>query len=241
MRDTFAHPDEARGNASSGLSASGRAGSAGAGVDVAAITDHTAPPSPIAAGEAELLARLRAGDDAAFTLLVVTNTPRLLAVARRVSRNEADAEDAVQEAFASAFKAIHTFDGRSALSTWLHRIVVNAALSRARKAGTRRESSIEDLLPRFEGGRHESRPSPWRDVTPDGGIDVETKEAVRAAIAELPEEFRAVIVLKDIEGLQSAEIAAALGISDALVRQRVHRGRQALIKLLTPTLKEAST
>lgn len=191
------------------------------------------------AAERELVERLRSGDQVAFESLVRTHAPRLFAVARRVSRSQSDAEDAVQETFLAAFRSIDRFDGRSTLGTWLHRIVVNAALARARRAVARRESPIEDLLPRFEAGRHECSPRPWRIVASEAGIDSDTREALLAALAALPDDFRTAVVLKDVEGMESAEIAAALGISDALVRQRVHRGRQALIGLLTPALREA--
>jgi RNA polymerase sigma-70 factor (ECF subfamily) len=200
---------------------------------------RAAPRSvPIADEEASLLARLRAGDDRAYEQLVRSNTPRLLAVARRITPSETDAEDAVQEAFLQAFRSIGGFDGRSALSTWLHRIVVNVALSRLRRAGSRRERPLDELLPEFAGGRHAASPRPWRALPHDGGTDTELRDAVRRAIADLPEEFRAVLLLKDVGGMQSAEIAASLGISDALVRQRVHRARLALMKSLAPTLEE---
>ncbi len=196
------------------------------------------PAGHVEQDESALVRRLQAGEDAAYEELVRTLTGRLLAVARRIARSEADAEDAVQEGFLSAFKSIHAFDGRSTLSTWFHRIVVNAALMKARKASSRRESSIEGLLPQFESGRHKVRPVPWRDVTTDAPSRIEQREALWKAVDELPPEFRAVIVLKDIEGLQSSEIAASLGISDALVRQRLHRGRQALMRLLAPVMEE---
>lgn len=198
-----------------------------------------APMQPGAVdAERELLARLRAGDDKAFEHLVRSHSPRLLAVARRLCQSAADADDALQEAFLAAFRAIDRFDGRSTVGTWLHRIVVNAALARSRRIRTESSSSIEALLPHFEGGRHARSPSPWRPVDPDRVIDVELRDAVREAIQRLPDDFRTVIVLKDVEGMSSAEIATALGISDHLVRQRVHRGRQALIRLLTPVLQE---
>lgn len=200
-----------------------------------------AVPGASPTDEAELIERLRAGDDAAFETLVRTHTPRMLAVARRVAGSEADAEDAVQDAFVSVFKSIHSFHARSSLGTWLHRIVVNKALTRARKTHARRESSIEGLLPAFHEGRHSSQPEPWRRVTSDGGPSVEVIEALNAALSSLPEEFRAAVVLKDVEGLQSSEIALALGISDALARQRVHRGRQALMKLMQPTMQESAS
>ena len=198
--------------------------------------------APSAADEADLVRRLKAGEDAAYEELVRSLTPRLLAVARRATRTEADAEDAVQEAFLSAFKAIGSFDGRSTLSTWLHRIVVNAALMKARRASTRRETSIEALLPTFENGHHSRSPRAWsgdgsgEDVTGEGGVGIERKRALWEAIARLPEEFRDVVLMRDVEQMESKAVAAALGISDALVRQRLHRARQALVRMLEPVM-----
>ncbi|MDX2131268.1 MAG: sigma-70 family RNA polymerase sigma factor [Planctomycetota bacterium] len=182
--------------------------------------------------EAALVRGLRARDERAYEHLVRTVGGRLLAVARRICASEADAEDAVQEAFVSALRAIDEFDGRAAVSTWLHRIVVNAALAKARRDRTRRERPIDDLMPRFTEGHHAESPRRWEDVTPGGGVPIEEAEAVRRALDTLPEEFRSVLVLRDIEGMESKAVAVALGISDALVRQRLHRGRLALMKLL---------
>src|SRR4249920_2096939 len=100
--------------------------------------------------ERELLAGLRRGDNAAFATLVRDNTGRLLAVARRILRNPDDAGDAVQEAFMQAFRAIDRFEGESRISTWLHRITVNACLLRLRHAKRHPEASIEEMLPQFD-------------------------------------------------------------------------------------------
>jgi RNA polymerase sigma-70 factor, ECF subfamily len=198
----------------------------------------TVPDSMAGGGEDELLRRLRRGDDEAYERLVRDLTPRLLSVARRIVRSMADAEDAVQEGFVSAFRGIETFDGRSTLATWIHRIVVNAALARLRSKTGRGEVSVEALMPQFESGLHTVRPTPWRQVNADDARRAEEREALDVAIARLPVDFRTVIVLKDIEGHGSDEVAEMLGISAALVRQRLHRGRMALMKLLEPTLKE---
>ena len=203
---------------------------------------------PAAAGEQaalpneqDLIRRLKAGEDAAFEELVRTLTGRLLTVARRIARTEQDAEDAVQEAFLSAFKSILAFDGRSALSTWLHRITVNAVLARSRRQGGRADVSLDTLLPTFEAsGLHHEKPKAWAAVTDQGEARIQQQEALRRAMDQLPDEFRAVLVLRDVEGLDSRAVAESLQISDALVRQRLHRGRQALMKLLEPVMLEQS-
>lgn len=199
----------------------------------------TSQPEEVTPDERALLERLRRGDEDAFEDLVRTTGRRLLAVARRITRSEQDAEDAVQEAFLSAFRALPGFDGRSSISTWLHRIVVNAAIKRSRTPARRNESSIEDLVHRFDAsGDYADRPQPWASDTDDPQSRARTREALAQAIDQLPDEFRSVILLRDVYGHDSRSVAASLGISDALVRQRLHRARQALTKLLEPLMAE---
>lgn len=115
--------------------------------------------------EEALLAALRAGEDVAFTAFAHQHAGPMLAVARRIVGNEEDARDALQEAFLSAFKAIKTFEGGSRLSTWLHRIVVNAALMKLRSRKRAQERSIEDLLPKFLSDGHPVTPAAaWRET-----------------------------------------------------------------------------
>src|SRR6516162_7582071 len=152
--------------------------------------------------EPAMLARMQAGDDEAFEACVRTHCSRMLAVARRILRNEEDARDAVQEAFLSAFKQIGHFKGLSGLGTWLHRIVVNAALGRLRKLQRHPEKSIEDLLPHFGDGEHQiDPPVPWKG-TPEAPVqELETCALVQRCISQLPENYRIVLLLRDIEGL----------------------------------------
>jgi RNA polymerase sigma-70 factor, ECF subfamily len=194
-------------------------------------------PTQIQTPDDDLLRRLKAGEEAAYSDLANSLTDYLLGVARRITQTEADAEDAVQEAFLSAFKSISEFDGRSTLKTWLHRIVVNAALLRLRKQKARAEIPIEQLLPAFANGLHSNHPKPWRDVTNDPSLRIEEREALWLAMDQLPEEFRTIVIMRDVEGMPSKEVAKALGMSDALARQRLHRGRQALVKLLDPVMR----
>jgi RNA polymerase sigma-70 factor (ECF subfamily) len=183
--------------------------------------------------EAQLVERLRAGDEAAFEALVRTYGGRLLAVARRYLPNEHDARDVLQEAFLAAFRSIGSFAGGSKLSTWLHRIVVNAALMKIRSRGRRREESIDDLLPRFaEDGHHEDGVPAWETA---GDVLVEREEervTVRRAIERLPEAYRTVLLLRDIEERDTEETATLLGVSAQAVKTRLHRARQALRTLL---------
>ena len=191
------------------------------------------------AGEADLVARLRAGSDAAYEELVRAQGARLLAVARRLLRSEEDARDAVQDAFISAFRAIDRFEGGSRLSTWLHRIVVNAALMKLRSQQRKPETSIEDLLPRFlEDGHFAEPPAEWQQTADQALERHETRELVRQAIDGLPENYRTVLLLRDIEELDTAETAEALGVTANAVKIRLHRARQALRGQLDEHMRE---
>lgn len=200
----------------------------------------TAAPTPATIdGDADLLAPLRAGDAAAFETLVRRHGGRLLAVARRIVGNDEDANDVLQDTFLSAFKALEDFDGRSQLASWLHRIAVNCALQRLRSR--RRKPpvcSIDELLPTFKENGHRDDPrGPWTENVDCAIARQETRTLVRRAIGKLPEDYRTVLVLRDIEGLDTAETAGALGVSEGVVKTRLHRARQALRTLLDPHMR----
>lgn len=185
--------------------------------------------------DASLLAALRSGDESAFETLVRSYGGRMLAVARRVLGNDDDAQDAVQEAFLSAFKSLAAFDGRSQLATWLHRIVVNASLMKLRTKKRHPEQSIDDLLPTFKTDGHQQAPAArWKESGPAESDRLETRELVRQQIEKLPESYRIVLLLRDIEEHDTETVAQMLDISVAAVKVRLHRARQALRTLLDP-------
>ncbi len=188
-----------------------------------------APPD----ADATLVDRLRAGDPQAFETLVREHGGRMLAVARRVVSAEDDARDVVQEALLSAFRSIRSFEGTARLSTWLHRIVVNAGLMKLRSRRRRREDSIDDLLPHFDEDGHFAEPVTHWDAHAETLLERrETRDIVRRAIDRLPDNYRIVLILRDIEELDTDETAAALGIMPNAVKTRLHRARQALRTLL---------
>jgi RNA polymerase sigma-70 factor, ECF subfamily len=192
--------------------------------------------------ERDLLERLRRGDDQAYEALVRAESGHLLAVARRILRNEQDAEDAVQQAFLSAFRALPSFNGACRLTTWLHRIVTNAALMKLRASAHRPEESIEHLLPRFlDDGHHERQFSEWSLPADARLARQEAAQTVRAAIDRLPERYRTVLLLRDIEELDTAEVAAMLGVTPNAVKVRLHRARQALVTELEPVFGAADS
>jgi len=182
-----------------------------------------------AESDAQLVARLQQGDDEAFEAVVRTYGGRLLAVARRLLGNDADAQDAVQDSFVRAFKAIHGFEERAQLYTWLHRIVVNTSLMKLRERRRKPTESIEEQLPGFADAHQKVTAREWSDAVLERK---ETAALVREAIALLPDQYREVLVLRDIEDRDTAETAGLLGTTPNAVKVRLHRARQALRTLL---------
>jgi RNA polymerase sigma-70 factor, ECF subfamily len=189
------------------------------------------PPST----DAILLAGLRSGNQYAFEELVRRFGGRLLATARRYLRSEADACDALQDAFLCAFKSIDTFKGDSQLSTWLHRILVSSALMhlRAKRGCVEADGrEIDGLLPRFDtvgnwiDERIHSLPA---HVLFEAS---ETRALVRRCIDLLPDNYRIVLILRDIEELATEEVASMLDVTPGNVKVRIHRARQALKAML---------
>lgn len=187
----------------------------------------------VLADDANFVARLRAGDNTAFEELVRGTTASLLATARRFLRNDEDARDAVQSSFVQAFQALPRFRAQSRISTWLHRIVINESLQRLRKKTHEEVELDEELLPRFAADGHQTpAATDWTDSAEAALERQETAAIVQAAIDRLPEAYRTVLMLRDIEELDAAEAAKMLGITTNLLKVRLHRARQALRTLL---------
>jgi RNA polymerase sigma-70 factor, ECF subfamily len=183
----------------------------------------------------KLVAAFRAGDLTAFEMIVREHGRGLLAVARRLLRNDDDAREAVQDAFVSAFRSCRRFEGSSRISTWLHRIVVNSCLMRLRTQRRSVEVPIDDWLPRFlPDGHHEASFIDWSNAAHAMIEQQETCALVRRCIDQLPDSYRTVLLMHDIEGIPVDEVAAALDISANAVHIRLHRARQALRTLLDP-------
>ncbi|MFB7786511.1 RNA polymerase sigma factor SigM [Streptomyces vinaceus] len=174
----------------------------------------------------ELLALHVAGDPDAFGELVRRHRDRLWAVALRTLGDREEAADAVQDALVSAYRAAHTFRGESAVTTWLHRITVNACLDRARKAASRRTSPLDDTE-RLESllEPHESAEAPAERQ--------DLHRQLLAALGTLPAEQRAALVLVDMQGYPVAEAARILDVPTGTVKSRCARGRAKLLPMLT--------
>lgn len=194
--------------------------------------DHAADA---AADDAAFVAALKAGDARAFERLVRDHGGRLLAVARRMVRDDAMAQDCLQEAFLSAHKAIGRFEPHGSLGGWLHRITVNACLMRLRSAKRLAETPIDDLLPTFspEGLRLGEPRTEVRD--PESELEAaRLRRLVREKIDALPDGYRIVLLMRDIEGYSTREAADMIGIAEGALKVRLHRARAALKTLVEP-------
>lgn len=185
--------------------------------------------------DAALTDLFRVGDVGAMRFIVTMNNQRLFRAAWAVLNDRAEAEDAVQSAYVSAIAQIDAFEGRSKLSTWLTRIVVNEALSRRRRK--RRREAHADLLKSFETfpGEHGNSIDPH---DPEHEVAVKQLRAMmERAIAQLPDIYRVVFVLRELEDMTVEEVAAALDLLPATVKSRHFRARQALKIALAPAAR----
>jgi RNA polymerase sigma-70 factor, ECF subfamily len=193
--------------------------------------------------DAELAARARRGDGVAFELIVRRHNRRLFRLARSLLRNDAEAEDVLQEAYVRAYAGLGELVDRQALAAWLARIVANEALGRLR--GRARVVSLEDFRAAQAGtddaggagdGPASDQPDPER-LAASG----ELRRLLEAAVDALPEEFRTVFVLREVEGLSTAETAASLAIRPETVKTRLHRARRQLQEVLGTQLLAAAS
>ena len=177
--------------------------------------------------DGELLGALRRRDRTAAECLVARYGDRAYRLAMGITRNAQDAEEAVQDALWSVIQKIDTFRGDSSLGSWIYRIVANAAYQKLRGRAQRRdEISLDDVLPSFhEDGRHAGPITDWSAGIDDPAAQTELRAALSSAIGELPAAYRAVIILRDVEGLAMAEVADSLGITVSAAKSRAHRAR----------------
>jgi RNA polymerase sigma-70 factor, ECF subfamily len=189
--------------------------------------------------DSELIARILSGDMRALEALMRLHNRTLYRTARAILRDEAEAEDAVQEAYLQAYRALGTFRGESKLSTWLVRITANEALMRRRrKVRAAMEESVDGAAGALERDWISEAPGPESDAQRG-----EMRRVLEARIDALPDDYRAVFVLRALEELSVGETAAALGIPDATVRTRYFRARGLLRESMAgdidPTLEDA--
>jgi RNA polymerase sigma-70 factor (ECF subfamily) len=193
------------------------------------------------ATDASLVTRLQQGDTTALELLMERHSSRAYRVAYGITGNSADAEEAVQDAFLALYQNADTFEGRAALSTWLYRVVTNAALMKRRGRRHEVEVPLEIRLPDFHKNGHRSGDlrllmGDWSQDPESALLSQETRTLIQRAIEALPDLYRTVVVLRDMEGLSNEEVADIIGESVAAVKSRLHRARMALRENLTTHL-----
>ena len=191
--------------------------------------------------EVMLLERLRAQDASVLEILMERYTPRIYRVAFGITRSHGDAEEVVQDVFLTLFHKIDSFEGRAALGTWLYRVAANAALIKRRGKRAEVEVHLEDYLPTFkpDGHREGDRAlllADWSGTPERALLSGEAREIFEEGLALLPDHYRAILVLRDVEELSNEEVAEALGESVASVKSRLHRARMALREVLTRRL-----
>jgi RNA polymerase sigma-70 factor (ECF subfamily) len=187
----------------------------------------------VPATDAELAERVAAGDIAAFTALMRKHNRALFRTARSILKDDAEAEDALQEGYLAAYRAMHTFRGQSGLATWLVRIVANEALGRLRKRTRSAEViRLEDPM----DDRREEAAAPGKDEPERAALRTEALRLIESRIDDLPDAFRTVFVLRAVQEMTVEEVAASLDIPEATVRTRFFRARGMLRESLAREL-----
>ncbi len=177
--------------------------------------------------EHELIKQAGRGDQDAFERLLSAQEGRMYAVALRMCGNREDAQDCVQEAMIRIYRAISSFKGQSSFATWVYRITMNSCLDELRRRKTRTSTSLDAML---ENG---FAPSDEDDTPERHSLQAEQKRMLERAIADLPEDMRAAIVLRDIQGCSYDEIAQALDTNVGTIKSRISRGRERLRGVLS--------
>jgi len=180
-----------------------------------------------------LVDKVKKGDYQAFEALVNRYEGKVYRLSMRMLRNQEDAEDALQEAFLQVYRGLKSFEGRSTFSTWLFRLATNVCLMKIRHRETEPAKllPLEDYLPQHEDGEH-PQIQKWPERPEDVLLNKESREKMLEALEELPAEYRAVFILRDVEGLSNVEAGETLGISVAAVKSRLHRARLTLRGML---------
>lgn len=195
--------------------------------------------------DGDLVERLRRADPAAIEWLMARFASKAFRLAHGITRNAADAEEVVSDVFATIVRKVGTFQGRSALSTWIYRVTTNAALNKRRGKRHEVEVPLDPDLPTYTADGHRAGDRTFLCADWSGSPDEvlrakEVRATLDAALARLPDGHRAVVVLRDVEGLSSEEVAEILGESVAAVKSRLHRARMALREQLTRELTHSS-
>jgi RNA polymerase sigma-70 factor (ECF subfamily) len=179
--------------------------------------------------DAELVERVKQGDEAAFGALLERHQEKVYRLAWNLTRHAQDAEEVTQDVFLTVYRKIGSFDGRAAFGTWLYRVATNTALMKLRARRVAHELQIEEAGPAFRPDGHHARPVvDWSALPEDELLSAERQGVLAEAIGVLPPDYKAVVVLRDVEGLSNLEAAEILGVTVLAVKARLHRARLAL-------------
>src|SRR5216683_3957390 len=187
--------------------------------------------------EKELIARILHGEKELFHELIRPYERMVYLTVFSIVKNETDAEDGAQDAMVNAYRHLGKFRGEAKFSTWLATIAMNEGRQKLRKLKRAKEDSLDEPV---QGEEQEIAPAPlrdWREIPLEALERKELREALRSAVAELPGIYRQIFTFRDLEGMNVAETAAALGINENMVKVRLHRARMMLQKRLVPFLK----
>jgi RNA polymerase sigma-70 factor (ECF subfamily) len=189
--------------------------------------------------EAQMIASILAGDTRGFHDLIRPYERSVYSMALSLLQNEADAEDAAQEAFLKAFRNLKGFRAEAKFSTWLLSITLNEARSRLRHKKTMKMQSLDEQ-PDEQGHTSPALLRDWREIPSEALERQEVRVMLQHAITDLPQIYREIFLLRDVEELTVNESAEALGITVAAVKVRLHRARMMLQKTLAPQLKQTN-
>jgi RNA polymerase sigma-70 factor, ECF subfamily len=179
----------------------------------------------------ELIKRFRAGCMMSFEELTQRYETKAHNLAMRLTRNAEDAEEVLQDVFVTVYRKIDGFEGKAKFSSWLYRITVNAAFMKLRKRRQDHSVSLDEMLPQLQN-QAISQPTAFGARTESRAMHNEIRETLEAAIGKLPDDYRAVFVLRDVDGLSNKEVGEILGLSVPAVKSRLHRSRLMLRKRL---------
>jgi RNA polymerase sigma-70 factor (ECF subfamily) len=186
----------------------------------------------------DLINEFKEGNNSAFEELVSRYSEKAYHLAYRFTRNQEDAEEVLQDVFVTVYKKIDGFEGKSSFSSWLYRVTVNAGLMKIRKRKQDRSVAMDDILPQIENAIS-VRNAEYQNADVNTYRKQLTK-AMEEAIEKLPDDYRPVFILRDVDGLTSKEVSKILNLSIPAVKSRLHRSRLMLRKKLCPLYSEYS-
>jgi len=199
-------------------------------------------PKESKAEEEQLVKSLQAGQMDSFERLANLYQKKIYTLSFNLTRNAMDSEDVTQEVLLTLFKKIHTFQGRSAFSSWVYRITLNATYMKLRSRKKEQSISIDELLPSFNGsGFQQERTQDWSENTESLLFDNEVRETIQKAVNSLPDKEKVVFLLRDVEGLPTENVSEILELTIPAVKSRLHRARLFLRKKLASYFDEYKT